>query len=217
MQLRNTLFRLQSFLIPYAILLFIALTIKILFTRETIYFFVNGLHFPATDVFFRYITELGGAVTAIVLVLLLLFVQYRASLLLASSYILTSLINFPLKYLFNAPRPKIYFTDYPHSIYYVPDVEVLSNHFSFPSGHSVCAFTSAVVLSFISPKRAYGYLYFLLAALVAYSRMYLSQHFLEDVTAGSFEAVVVVTCWISWFNNRAFFRHPRWQGSLSRK
>lgn len=215
--MKTSIRQLRYFLIPYTLLFVISLTLKIIFTREEIYFFINGLHFPAGDVIFRYATEMGGATTAASLALILLFVRYRYSLLLASSYLLTSLINFPLKYIVGAPRPKLYFTDSPKTIYWVPDVEVLSNHFSFPSGHTVCAFTTAVVLTFISPRRWYGCIYFLLAVMVAYSRMYLSQHFFEDVTAGSFEAVVVVTCWITWFNNRAFFRHPAWEGALSRK
>lgn len=215
--MKATIRQLQYFLIPYSILFAIAITLKIIFTREEIYFFINGLHFPAGDIFFRYATEMGSATTATCVVLILLFVNYRYSLLLASSYLMTSMINFPLKYLVGAPRPKLYFTDSPRTIYWVPDVEVLSNHFSFPSGHTVCAFTTAVVLTFISPRKWYGCIYFLLAVLVAYSRMYLSQHFFEDVTAGSFEAVVVVTCWISWFNNRTFFRNAGWNGALSRK
>lgn len=215
--MKSAIHRLRFFLIPYSVLFAIAITIKIIFTREEIYFFINGLHFPAGDVIFRYATEMGGGTTAASLVLILLFVKYRYSILLASSYLLTSLINFPLKYMVGAPRPKLYFTDSPKTIYWVPDVEILSNHFSFPSGHTVCAFTTAVVLTFISPRRWYGCIYFLLAVMVAYSRMYLSQHFFEDVTAGSFEAVVVVTCWLTWFNNRAFFRHPGWDGALSRK
>ena len=96
--MKGTIRQLQYFLLPYSVLFIIALTLKIIFTREEIYFYVNGLHFPAGDVFFRYATEMGGATTAACLVLILLFVNYRYSLLLASSYLLTSLINFPLKY-----------------------------------------------------------------------------------------------------------------------
>lgn len=209
--------QLYPFLIPYIILLLLVLIVKVLYSKDDIYYFINGLHFPAGDVFFPYMTEFGGTITAVVACLLLLFVSYRSSVLMASSLILTTLVNVPLKNLFNAPRPSLYFAGHTRPIYYVPDVEVLANNFSFPSGHTVCAFTLALVLTYITPRKAFGYLYFLLAVLVAYSRMYMSQHFLEDVTAGSIVATVVTLLWLAWFDSRPFFNDPRWNGSLSRK
>jgi membrane-associated phospholipid phosphatase len=215
--LQNSLKNTKTLLIPYLIIFVIAITLKIIFTKEDIYFFINGLHFPLGDILFPYITELGSSITAVVLPLLLLFVSYRKSLLLATSYIVTFIINVPLKNYFGAPRPKLYFDGTLRPIYYVPNVEVLSNHFSFPSGHTVCAFTAAVVLTYITPNKKFGYLYLLLAILVAYSRMYMSQHFFEDVTAGSFVAVLFTTLWLLWFDTRPFIQTPFWQGSLSRK
>jgi len=209
--------QLYSFLIPYIILLLLVLIAKITYSKEEIYFFINGLHFPAGDVFFPFMTEFGSSVTAVVACLLLLFVSYRSSVLMATSLILTTAINVPLKNLFFAPRPRVYFAGSQHPIYYVPDVEVLANNFSFPSGHTVCAFTMAIVLTYITPKKSFGYLYLLLALLVAYSRMYMSQHFLEDVTAGSILATVVTIIWLSWFDSRPFLSDSRWNGSLSRK
>jgi len=217
--LQNILKNTKTLLIPYLIIFVTALTLKIIFTKEDIYFFINGLHFQAGDILFPYVTELGSTITAFVLPLLLLFVSYRKSLLLGSSYLFTLIINVPLKNFFGAPRPKLYFDGIlpVRPIYYVPNVEVLSNHFSFPSGHTVCAFTGAVVLTYITPNKKFGYLYLLLALLVAYSRMYMSQHFFEDVTAGSFVAVLFTTLWLSWFDTRPFIQKPFWQGSLSRK
>jgi membrane-associated phospholipid phosphatase len=213
----NTFSRIKTLLLPYSLILILAVCIKIAYTKEDIYYFINQLHFSFGDVIFPYVTEMGSTTTAIVVPLLLLFVSYRKSLLLASAYILTALVAFPLKWLFEAPRPKLYFLNAMRPIYYVPKVEVLSNHFSFPSGHTVCAFTAAVVLTYISPRKSYGYLYLILALLVAYSRMYMSQHFFEDVTAGSFVAVSVTIAWLSWFDNLPFLQREGWQKSLSRK
>lgn len=215
--IRNTIQHIKTMLLPYSVILICALCIKISFTKEEIYFYVNNLHFPAGDVFFPYATEMGSTVTAFVLPLLLLFVRYSSSLLLGSAYLVTLLVNVPLKNLFNAPRPKLYFNGSVRPIYFVPDVEVLSNNFSFPSGHTVCAFTAAVVLTYIAPRKWYGYIYLFLALLVAYSRMYMSQHFFEDVTAGSFVAVSVTILWITWLDNQPFMQKPFWQLSLSRK
>jgi membrane-associated phospholipid phosphatase len=57
------------------------------------------------------------------------------------------------------------------------------NH-SFPSGHSQTLFTAAVALSFVWPK--YSKLFFVLAGLLAFTRILLNQHFLSDVIMGSY-------------------------------
>lgn len=209
--------RLYPFLLAYLGILILILAVKLSYSKEDIYFFVNGLHFPAGDVFFPYMTELGSSVSAVVICLLLLFFSYRSSFLMASSLILSTAVNVTLKNLFNAPRPSVYFADHTRPIYYVPNVELLSNNFSFPSGHTACAFTIAMVLTYITPNKKMGYLYLLFALLVAYSRMYMSQHFLEDVTGGSVVATVVTLLWLTWSGTWPSFKDPRWDGSLSRK
>ncbi len=54
---------------------------------------------------------------------------------------------------------------------------------SFPSGHSVTAFALAYVLSRAYPKGSLAF--YLLATMVAFSRVYLARHFLSDVVAGA--------------------------------
>ena len=54
---------------------------------------------------------------------------------------------------------------------------------SFPSGHSVTAFALAYVLSRTYPKGSFAF--YLLASMVAFSRVYLASHFLSDVVAGA--------------------------------
>ena len=54
---------------------------------------------------------------------------------------------------------------------------------SFPSGHSVTAFALAFVLSLAYPKGS-G-VFYLLASMIAFSRVYLASHFPSDVVAGA--------------------------------
>jgi undecaprenyl-diphosphatase len=60
---------------------------------------------------------------------------------------------------------------------------------SFPSGHSANAFASGYVLAHVVPAGAVGW--WLLAASIAYSRIYLGVHYPSDVLGG---AIVGILC-----------------------
>lgn len=67
----------------------------------------------------------------------------------------------------------------------IPGVTRQYSH-SFPSGHAAMSFALFTLLAFLCAKRKYQQvLLALCAASVAYSRVYLSQHFMEDILAGS--------------------------------
>lgn len=81
-----------------------------------------------------------------------------------------------LKHLFQRPRP----------FETLLDVNLLvkpAYGFSFPSGHSACAFAAAIVPARKIPGMAW--LLILLALLMAFSRVYVGVHYPSDVLAGS--------------------------------
>lgn len=195
----NVYWQLKYFIWPYVAIVAAVLITRLLVTRTAAYFFVNGLHTPAGDFLFPYITELGSTSAAVLISLLLLLFRKRMGTVMATAYIFTSTISFTLKALVGFPRPHRYFSERLHDIYFVPGVVVLDNFRSFPSGHSVCAFTAATVLAYYTKNKYWSLLYLALALLVAYSRMYMSQHFLEDVTAGSLLGVFFSMVWLSFF------------------
>lgn len=80
-----------------------------------------------------------------------------------------------LKNLFERLRPCIQFQK---ELFYA-----CPSGFSFPSGHSVSSFAAAGVLFFRHEKGGTAAL--ILAALIAFSRMYLYVHFPSDVLTGS--------------------------------
>lgn len=66
-----------------------------------------------------------------------------------------------------------------------PEVALLiprPNSFSFPSGHAMVAFTSATVIYRYFPS--YGLMTYILAGMIAFSRLYLFVHYPSDVLGG---------------------------------
>lgn len=61
---------------------------------------------------------------------------------------------------------------------------------SFPSGHTTSAFALAAILGFAAKNKNYSILFLLIAAMVGYSRIYLGQHFMVDILAGSIIGVL---------------------------
>lgn len=69
----------------------------------------------------------------------------------------------------------------------IPDYFNFEQHsnFSFPSGHSTAAFSVCIFLALLSKNKKWGYIYGVLACFIAFSRVYLSQHYFIDILVGS--------------------------------
>lgn len=78
-----------------------------------------------------------------------------------------------LKFIFSRPRP---FVTYPDILQMYE-----STTSSFPSGHSITAFSLAIGIMFLHPKRIYVITAFCWATIIAYSRMILGSHYPSDV------------------------------------
>jgi membrane-associated phospholipid phosphatase len=63
---------------------------------------------------------------------------------------------------------------------------------SFPSGHAATSFACAATLAWLLPRRAAPVL-FVLAAAIAYSRVYVGVHYPLDVLAGAALGLLVAT------------------------
>jgi len=211
---REVLFRIQYFLIPYLVVLSGFFLIKLLYTRREIYFAVNGLYNNIADFLAPYITDIGDGLTIVVLSLILVIFSYRNAFLLFTSFLLTALAAQILKYSINSPRPRAYFDSEISRLRFVDGVHVVAGIQSFPSGHTVTAFSAGIVLTYLIKNKLWGVALLLLAMLVGYSRMYLSQHFFEDVTAGSAIGVFVTILWLGFIESKQFLRSPRWNRGI---
>lgn len=164
-------------------------------TKVELHLTFNSVHNPFFDVFFEYLTYLGDGVMALLTVIILMAVKYRFAIIAGFANFFASLLTQILKQTVysDALRPKKFFEGI-HDLYLIPGVD---NHLynSFPSGHSTCAFSLYLALALLVRNKALKLILFFLALMIGYSRIYLSQHFFEDVYAGSLIGVII-TIWV---------------------
>ena len=161
--------------------LIILLQDKLVFHKK-----INDLGTSFLDIVMRNLTHAGDGLFACLIVLAFLFIRIKTGLLLLLSFISTAVVVQLLKHtLFDSmKRPIVFFQNDPS----FRTIEAFTYHTSnsFPSGHSASIFA-------LCPVIAYQYRQNLLiqiclviiAATVAFTRVYLSQHFLQDIVAGS--------------------------------
>jgi membrane-associated phospholipid phosphatase len=147
---------------------------------------LNAYHTPLLDTFFKYFTQIGGWVPCAIAGVLLLFKKWRVAVVILAAQLIATIITSPIKRIIRAPRPSVILSelgiDFPH----IEGVD-LHTTLSFPSGHTSAAFALCACLAAIIPAK-YRWLQLALVLfgwLGAYSRIYLSQHFVDDVLAGS--------------------------------
>jgi len=61
--------------------------------------------------------------------------------------------------------------------------------FSFPSGHATTSFAAAITLAMLDPKRKV--LYYFIALIISFSRIYLGVHYIFDIIGGAFFAGII--------------------------
>jgi len=200
--MRQLLQKNRYFLIPYIFTLAVCGMLLIIYSKPELHILFNSVNSIYSDFFFKYLTNLGDGVVIAILFIVLLFVRYRyAFAFLAGSLVTSGVVNILKKVVFtDIYRPSKYFELYEsYQLHFVDGVKLHALQ-SFPSGHSATSFNLFLMLAILVDNNILKTLFFILAALVAYSRVYLSQHFLIDISAGSFIGVIFILLFYQWFN-----------------
>lgn len=172
--------------------------------KAELFLFLNRRHTWMGDQFFKYYTHVGDGLFAIMLALIMFaFGKRKLPILILLSFLLSGAIVQIVKKMDPHPRPGLYFekTTFVHAV----DGVLHKGKNSFPSGHTTTAFATASLLALATQRKVYQLLYLAAAILVGYSRIYLGQHFFDDVLAGAF----LGTGCSLWF--AYVFRNKQWE------
>lgn len=177
----------------------------VLWGKVDVQVFLNGFHTPFQDAFWVNVTAMGGTVFCLCVLLTGSLFSYRYMVSGIVSILCTMALVALLKHAFDAPRPLTVLTQAGiwDSIVLV-EGHPLRDTLSFPSGHTAAAFSLFTTLALFATRWWIKMLLFFAALAVAYSRIYLMQHFLSDVLAGSFLATVISVAVYLWA------REARW-------
>lgn len=201
--------------VAYLILLAVTLGLMYAYPKPELHLLLNSYHTQLQDTFFTYYSMLAEGPIYVLALIPLLLKKIKLTLFYALCELLGGTVLQILKYLIDMPRPAAVFENLPDMALPVVNGVSLHSSNSFPSGHASTFFIfctcCAIYLACRSQRnRLQGkrsrcilfdcslLLLLVLATLGAYSRIYLSQHFLCDVCMGSIIGFVT-PCLIFYF------------------
>lgn len=166
-----------------------------IFPKGQEFLMLQEIHNEVLDSFFKMITFLGDW-PAYLLALFYLYPKFKIKglLIVCSLSILVPISSHLSKTYFKHPRPSLFFKNKSEfkDVHKIEGVKLHEGFTSFPSGHTLSAFSVFSLLAFYTKKKWMTTLLFLMAAiLVGISRVYLLQHFVEDIMMGAFLGVLL--------------------------
>lgn len=198
------------FLVPFGLFLLCAESVLFLNSKDAIHLSINRHYSAFGDMVMPFVTLAADGFTIAVLVFLLMGWNRKFGVITGCAVLLASGVTQLLKHtVFSGePRPKLFFMNTNAPIRFVPEVE---NYLfdSFPSGHTTAAFAFYFCLVFAIKNNYLKSALFLFALLIGYSRVYLSQHFLNDVLFGSLIGTVTSFAVMTFAVRKAYWYLPQ--------
>ena len=190
------------YVIPYIVLLMAILGLMYAYPKPELHMLLNSHHSGVQDVFFKYYSVMAEWPLYLLALLPLMWKKKKMTFYFAVCELTGGAILQILKHIISTDRPVSVFEHYQNLV--LPLVQGVNMHHSnsFPSGHASTFFmfcTCCVIILAYHYKRNGKHhdlktqilfntsllLLLVLAVMGAYSRVYLSQHFLSDVCVGS--------------------------------
>jgi membrane-associated phospholipid phosphatase len=156
------------------------------FTRLDQVQFINGNHSALADLVFQALTSIAEVVLPVLLLVYLFRFRKEYALPYVYSYALSTALIQGLKHFVFADslRPLAYFANSGVKWHIIPGL-LISEYNSMPSGHTGAAFFMFFWIAVLLRRFSWGLVAGFLAVGVAYSRVYLFQHFPVDTLVGA--------------------------------
>lgn len=210
------------YIVAYLLLLLFVIGLQFVYPKLELHLLLNSYHTEVLDVFFKYYTTFAEWTLYVLALLPLIWKRKELTIFFAISELSAAAVIQLLKHLITTMRPICMFEKC-HDVV-LPLVEGVDLHRSnsFPSGHASTFFIfftcCALILAYQHQLKAPQndrrrwiminlamLALFMLAALGAYSRIYLSQHFLVDVCVGSFIGFIT-PCLVFYFGRKKILK-----------
>lgn len=180
---------------------FILVMLVIFFTTskgDAVIWFAENRN-PVLNILFLWLTRLGEEHIFLLAIIVFLFVSYRKSALFSLAGVVSLVLSFIAKSIFQQPRPLAYFSDkgIPELMGNIDGYSFHIGMTSMPSGHTMAAFAFFTIIAFIFNKTYIQIAAVLLAASAGISRIYLGQHFILDVVVGALFGIGIGI--LSWY------------------
>lgn len=200
----------QLFILVSVVLAVPALVASLTYGKLALHATINAYHSAFFDSFFSMATHLADGVVPAFLALLLLFLRdFRAFLMMGFGTGLSALAVQLLKHqVFPHMHRPGKFREGLGDMLWVEGVE-LNSYFSFPSGHATAAFSMCLALAIIIGSVRWGVALAIVAAILSFSRVYLSQHFTQDILAGAALGTLITFLVYLWLY-RSIFAKRTW-------
>ncbi|MDG1720006.1 MAG: phosphatase PAP2 family protein [Bacteroidia bacterium] len=169
------------------------LTLLIFLNKGEAVLLVDYYHLDFLDFIFNTITTFGEFTGFLISLIILIFITKKFKNKYVITLIMSALLSLGIS---QFSKHVLFSSEHRPSFYYdltQVDGEEQHKNNSFPSGHTTAVFTFITVLA-IGLKRSWIQLLMpFLGSLVAFSRIYLGQHFLMDVVVGAILGIFIAT------------------------
>jgi len=194
-------------IIPYLLFVIVGLTVYFYLGKDATHIFLNKYHSKFFDVFSKWATYLVSGASGFIASAIVLFFSIKLSIVILTSFISSGVFVQILKLIFfpDLNRPAFYFKGI-YNIHLIDGIKQLY-HYSFPSGHAATAMSIFFSIALFVENKFLKSLFFIIAIIICYSRVYLSQHFLEDIIVGSLIGIIFSFYFKFYFSDKKFDRY----------
>lgn len=188
----------QHFKIAVVTSLALAVSVAIfllIYGKQDSFIIINGYYHPTLDLFFQYITYLGDGLIYIPIAVYCALYNRKYLIAVIAGIVISTILTQFLKHVVFANELRPISLEAKHIIIRKINGLTIHREHSFPSGHTSTAFSMALLLAAIMKRKIWCFILPLIAFMVGYSRVYLSQHFVTDVFAGM--TIGIATAYLS--------------------